>query len=64
MNNQNNNTVTLEREGKIYKATYRIANGLITLTTIYGSKTAQLGGMLPEALAIIMLGEIISEGKA
>jgi hypothetical protein len=63
MNHQYNLTVTVEREGKIYKATYRIENGMITVTTSYGSKTTQLGSCPPEALAIIMLGEMISEGN-
>jgi hypothetical protein len=56
-------TVEIEHEGNVYRGSYTIVRKMISVT--YGSrtKTTQLGGSAdaPEALAKIMLGEIVSE---
>lgn len=64
MNHKNYMNVTVERNGKAYSASYRLENGIITVTTSCGHKNTQLGSSQPESLALLMLGEMIREGKA
>lgn len=58
------NTITVT-EGHIdYVAEYTVKNGMITVTAAHGHKTTQVGGSPPEALAKMLLRELIREGKA
>ena len=65
MRGKTSGTVAIERKGKLYTGSYNIARRMITVA--YGSraKTTQLGGSAdaPEALARIMLSEIVEEKK-
>lgn len=61
--------VTVEREGNTYRGTWTIARGMITVShPVLGSKTTQVGGSdTPEAaqaLAKVMLGELITEAES
>jgi hypothetical protein len=42
-------------EGVTLAGTWSVADGMVTVRTGFGSKTAQLGNSLPETLALIML---------
>ena len=55
--------VSIEYKGKNYRATYTVEKKLITVGTLYGSKTTQVGNSPPELLAHIMLRELVDEGK-
>lgn len=50
------------RVGHEGKAIWRVAEGLLTLESAYGTVTTQLGKMPPEALARLLLSEQIAEG--
>jgi hypothetical protein len=46
-----------------HKGSYSFAGGMITVTTPNGSKTMQIAGSPPEALARMLLRELVREGK-
>ncbi|MFC0669448.1 hypothetical protein ACFSKY_06370 [Azotobacter chroococcum] len=56
--------VSVEYNGKTYTATYRVEHGCITVSTLRGEKSTQLGGLTAKALAIELLIELITESKA
>ena len=60
----NEGRVTVERNGKQYSAGYIVEKGLITVRTVYGRKSTQLGSSSPEILAKLILGEMIEAGEA
>jgi hypothetical protein len=51
--------VTVQREGKQYGATYFVAHGMLHINTHTESRSVELGGQEPEALACLVLTEII-----
>ncbi|MNG13164.1 hypothetical protein D3C84_968250 [compost metagenome] len=55
--------VEVDFEGKTYSINYSVEKGLITVSTKLLSKTTQVGGSPPEALARIMAGELLGEAK-
>ncbi len=57
--------VGIQRGKKRHVGSYRVADGMITVRTRSGSKTTQLGGSAgsPTALAMLLLGELVNEGK-
>jgi hypothetical protein len=64
-NRKDSGTITTERDGKIHRGEYTISKGLITVSWNGRQKMTQLGGMAdtPQALAHVMLGELIDESK-
>lgn len=57
-------TVTIEREGRTFTGTWCLTGKkvkMITVSSAYGSKSTQLGGMKPEHLARLLLSELIQE---
>ena len=54
--------VEIEFEGKTYAATYVVANGWLTLNSIWGSKNAKAGPG-PHGIAGILLYEILTDAK-
>ena len=54
-------SVTVEREGKKYQGSYLVERGMIAVQ--YGSRqqVTQRGDTTPKSLALIMLGELITE---
>lgn len=56
--------VSIEYNSKTYTATYRVEHGCVTVSTLWGEKSTQLGGLTAEALAIDLLIELIEEEKA
>jgi hypothetical protein len=56
--------VTIEFEGREVSGTYSVSRGMITVSTLYGRKSTQVGGSTSASLARIMLRELAREGKA
>ena len=54
--------IEIERGGKTYRGSYRVRRGILTVTTLYGEKSTQVGGLAPEALARIPLLELVDAG--
>lgn len=63
MNCKSEGTVTVNRNDKTYTARYRVEKGLISVSTVNGNKTTQLGSSPPETIARLLLGEMINEGS-
>ena len=55
------NHVCVAIDGKSYPGTFTVARRLLTVTTIYGSRTTEAGPAPHQALARIMLGELVRE---
>jgi hypothetical protein len=55
---------SVEYEGKTYSVSYYCQGGMITVQTVGGQKSTQLGGMRLNVLAKMLLGELIRVGKA
>lgn len=64
MNSRPSFPVSIELEGRTYSGRYRVERGVITVSTTSGSKTTQLGRLPEEALARLLLRELVDEGKA
>jgi hypothetical protein len=45
-------------KGVTLKGTYTVQDGIVTLTTAFGNKTARLGKSKPASLAFVMLREL------
>lgn len=56
--------VTIERDGKKYCGEFSLTGSILTVTAMYGSKQAHSESKSPKGLAIILLGELVDEGKA
>lgn len=52
-----------EFEGKTYRMSYKIENGMLIVTSAYGSKPAVVRGALPLGLEKILAGEIMADAK-
>ena len=57
--------VDVEIDGKTYTGSYEIQGTIIEVSYGWKTKKTQLGGSAghPEALARIMIGELVREGK-
>jgi len=55
---------SMEYKGKTYSASYYCQEGMITVQTVGGQKSTQLGGMRLNVLAKMLLEELIRVGKA
>jgi len=58
--------ITVEVDGEKYTGRYEVSRGgyrMITVMSAFGSKSTQLGGSTPEALAKLLLGELVGENK-
>ena len=53
----------VEFEGKTYRVTYSVENGMITVRTTFDSKPAVVGASPPEVLARIMARELLVDAK-
>jgi hypothetical protein len=57
-------TITITLDGKKYFGRYRVECGLVTVTTLHGRKSAQVGASAAEVIARWLLSELVAEGKA
>lgn len=53
--------VEVELEGKQYTGTYTVAGSVIRVSYGFASKSTQTGGMRPDDLAKMILGELVRE---
>jgi hypothetical protein len=60
----NEHQVSIEFAGRLVTGTYSVWAGTITVRTVLGSRSADLGIFPPVALARIMLRDLAREGKA
>jgi hypothetical protein len=63
MANEESEDVEIEFKGKIVKGRYSVSGNIITVTTLGGSKSTQLGRMTGPILAKILLHELAEEGN-
>ena len=55
--------VLVEVGGKSYTGHYMVEKGMLTVSTLTGRKTTQLGGSTPASLARILLRELVEEER-
>lgn len=53
--------VETEVEGKRHTGTYVVERGMIRVSSDFGFEETQLGNMPPEALAKMLLGELVAK---
>ncbi|HHF0489117.1 TPA: hypothetical protein ACPHTX_004528 [Vibrio antiquarius] len=56
--------ISVVKDGKTYVAQYSVSNGILVVTAMFGSKKTHAGTSDPKSVAIDILRELISEGKA
>jgi hypothetical protein len=63
MSYERETTFNIERGGTTYSGRWRVERGMICVSSAYGSRKTQLGGLAsnPNALAKTMLGELVNE---
>jgi len=54
---------TVERDGKTYGATYSVDGGMITVKTHTETRSVELGGNAPEAIARRVINEILDADR-
>ena len=55
--------VTVKFEGNEYSAHYSVTSTVVTVNSIYGSKSAQIGGSSASLMAGILFREILQSAK-
>ena len=55
--------VTIEFDGKAYKGRYKVESKMVHVTSVYGSKSTQLGGSTAVVIARMLLRNILSDAK-
>ena len=61
---QNTEAIEIEMNGRKYRGSYYVEKGIVTVFTGYERKSACIAGNTPQALARLMLGEMVREGAA
>ena len=56
--------VTIDLDGTTYTGQMTVARRMVTVSTVYGSKSMQQGGSQADAIAGALLREIVREEKA
>jgi Flp pilus assembly protein TadB len=56
--------VSIERDGKTFIGEYTVTKGMLKVITSGGQKETQLGGTSADALARLLLAELVNGGKA
>jgi len=55
--------VSVDLDGISYHGTYSLSGGMITVSSDYGTNTAQVGGRPPDELAQMLLMELVRKQK-
>jgi len=58
------NRVTVTIDGEKYEGTYFVQNYMVHVLSQFGAKAAQLGRSQPEAVAKILLSELVRSGSS
>lgn len=61
---QNTETIEIKMNGRKYRGSYYVEQGIVTVFTGYERKSAHIAGSTPQGLARLMLGEMVREGTA
>ena len=56
--------MSLDFEGKTYEATYSVTSGVVTVQSVHGSSSTQIGGSRAEIVARQLLREILEGAKS
>jgi hypothetical protein len=56
--------ITTDYNGRAIKGSFKFIDGRVDVRTLYGSKTTQSGGHVPERIAKDLLRELAREGRA
>jgi len=64
MGGLNQQPIEIDHEGQTIWGTFSTWAGLITVNTERGTKTAEIDGTSPTALARVLLRELARDGKA
>jgi hypothetical protein len=52
--------VSIERHGKVHEGTYTVDGSMVTVNSLMlGTKSSHIGGSAPEALAKVLLTELL-----
>jgi len=57
-------SVTIEFDGKTYSATYTVSSRVVTVTSLYGSLSTQVGGSRSDVVARMLFHEILRGAKS
>ena len=55
--------VSVDLDGITHHGAYSLSGGMITVSSDYGTNTAQVGGRPPDALAQMLLMELVRKQK-
>ena len=55
--------IEIQIDGRTVRGTYYVEKGIVTVTTLYGRKSTQVGGSSPESIARLLLRSLDAEGK-
>lgn len=55
--------ISIDYKGKKITGSYVVQSKMVTVDSFYGQKSTQLGGMLPDSLAKILLRELADAYK-
>jgi hypothetical protein len=56
-------TLAYELDGRLFPGRFSVAKGVVSVNCAYGSRSALVGEHAPDALATILLGEILQSAK-
>jgi hypothetical protein len=56
-------TLAYELDGRLFPGRFSVAKGVVSVNCAYGSRSALVGEHAPDALAAILLGEILQSAK-
>jgi hypothetical protein len=62
-NSPRSGTAEIKHGDQTYTASYTVARGMITVSGAFGSRTTQLSGATAEALAKLLLAEMVDQGR-
>ncbi len=56
--------VNIEFDNKSYSANYTVSSKVVTVSSLYGSKSTQVGGSSASAVARMLFSEILQSAKS
>ena len=56
--------ITIDVDGVTYTGRMTVARRMVTVSTVYGTKSTPQGGSQPLAVAGLLLGELVRQEKA
>ena len=56
--------LSVELAGKTYSASYSVSSSVVTVNSVYGSNSTQVGGSTAEIIARLLFREILEGAKS